>query len=225
MILQAEMPRTAISYEEESSSIALGEEKSINSVRTEIRPTQVQYTFKQKYFSPDDGRTTIRLYAYPTITVDMNDFSCELEGWEIKIPSSEIIRLPREISRKFVTLWGKAQRKSLSEHESLVWLNILDLVDYREFSIDRAEARTMEGLLLRNSPFWYVEWSDGERARVPENIAGALRIVEPGELFTAKVRLGNEDKTEAIFNVVPLGPKEEVLAEIFSEWQSGKNSQ
>jgi hypothetical protein len=202
----------------ESVSISANADDSVSAVSSHVRPSEARYKFRQRYFSPDQGQTTIRLYDYPEVVVDVSDFSFELDGWGIHMPCAEIHDLPRQICRRFMTLWGKAVRRSQSDDEAAAWLSILDRVDYSEFTAQRAEPRTLEGVLLRKQPFFYVEWSDGNRTKLTNEVGAALNLLEPDELFTARVKIGRDEQILAVSGVVPLGPKEDVMSEAFADW-------
>jgi len=211
--LPTEAPPEAISI-----AATMDDQFSQRRIATYAKPGVARYTYKQRFFSPDCGRTVIELYDYPRLEVDKSNSTFAVEGWNISLPLDQIADLSRQICRKFVTLWGKAQRRCLSVGEHDEWLGVLDKVDYTEFSIERSEARVYEGLLLRKRPILHVEWSDGERVKLPQRFAGELEIVDPGELFTARVRLGRNEQIQSLENVIIIGREENVMEGVFADW-------
>ena len=179
---------------------------------------QFPIIFKQRIFSPDGGKTTIELRDYPVLLLDTADFSVTLPDWGLKLQYGEVADLPRQICRKFLLYWGKAERRALDDADADVWLKILDTVNFTEFSMQRAAPRVYEGELIRKTPFYFVEWSDGERARIPDAVGRSLALLEPGDMFTAEVKLGHEDEITSVENVVPLGEQSSVLAGALDGW-------
>jgi hypothetical protein len=159
--------------------------------------------FDQRFFPLEPG-ICLRLLEAPT--VEFRTGTVSVRGWGLEFPRHELINLDRQIARQFLLLFGKAQRGVLSSDEKTVWSGIVDKVDYRQFTLDRAAPRYREGRLLRLTPKCFVEWLDGDREALPPSGAVPLRILQPGDYFGCYARFGAKRQAVSIARVTPFGP-------------------
>jgi hypothetical protein len=164
----------------------------------------MSYSFKQRIFGLSDGKCVLKLNEYPLLFVDSQTMEFEVKGWGIKMPCSKAAELPREICRTFLFLFGKSEEQTLSDNESERWLSILDQIDFDEFSIGRAPPRYHEGQLVHHEPKCMVTWHDGKRQSLSDDVASSLSLLNPGERFSAYVKLGKNDEVLEIERVVLL---------------------
>jgi hypothetical protein len=100
-------------------------------------PKRVQrFTFPQQIIPLDEGRTLLRLRQAPTLKVNTRTMEFEAEDWGITMPCDKVEDLPRQIARRFLTLFSKADQDAMEPQDRLEWLKLLDKVDYTQFSID-----------------------------------------------------------------------------------------
>jgi hypothetical protein len=125
--------------------------------------------------------------------------------WGIELDCFQLPQLPREVARRFLFLLRAAEDERLTEQEQADWLRISDYVDFQQFSIDRATPRYMEGSLRTRDGTVIVDWHDGSHETLENTAARALSEVNPGERFSAFVKLGRGDKTLTIERVSLLG--------------------
>lgn len=117
-----------------------------------------------------------------------------------------MIRLPRAAVRKFLFLLDLAETENLTRLDKATWLRICDWVDFQQFSIDCAAPHYAEGMLCSRGKLTVVEWCNGCRETLDWHVAQALREVDPGERFSAFVKLGKDNKALAIERVSLLSP-------------------
>jgi hypothetical protein len=172
--------------------------------------------FDQRVFPLESG-LCLRLLEAPT--VEMRTGSISVRGWGLELPRHELLNLDRHIARQFLLLFGRAQRGVLSSDDAVVWSSIVEKVDYRQFTVERAAPRYREGVLMRHAPKCIVEWMDGGRETLAPSAAASLRsMLQPGDYFSAYGRFGARRQTASISRVTPLGPdyiaKEAALYEL-----------
>lgn len=170
-------------------------------VAVEQAPRATQsYRFNQRFFPLDDGRTLLRLHEPLTLTLDQRTMDVEVENWGIRMHCGQVEDLPRQIARRFLMLFSKADNDLLTEAEKLQWLNICDHVDVSQFSVDRSAPHYTEGTLKKKLPLT-VEWHDGTTESLPVRLAGNFHPLEPGESFSAFVKIGKDGQTLSIERV------------------------
>jgi hypothetical protein len=157
-----------------------------------------------RYLEIEGGNLLLRLTKPGRLQINYARMECDVAGWDIRVPLLEAHNLPRLMARRFLDLFSKAEEDRLSDVEAQIWLSILDQVDYTSFSIDRAAPQYMEGTLIRHTPDCRVEWHDGERDKLPPRVAGALSVLEPGEVFGAFVKLGRDNNVRGIDRISKL---------------------
>jgi hypothetical protein len=168
---------------------------------------RISYTFPQKLFPIDGGKTLLRMRSAPVLLVDSKTLEFEIEGWGIRMNCADVHDAPRQIARRFLYLFGRSEQRLLSEDERVDWIEILDRVDANQFSFDRSAPRYNEGVLLQRNPI-VVEWSDGKNEKLEATVGGALMPLDPGDTFSAYVKLGRDYKSLEIDRVTLLSPGE-----------------
>ena len=163
-----------------------------------------RYVYRRRVLPIEGGRVLLRLTQDPIVEVDPATRECEALGWDIKIPTDKVENLPREMARRFLDLFSKADAGRLTEADRLGWLNILDHVDFAAFSVDRAAPHYLEGTLERSEPVCVVEWHDGERQRIDREVARAFSALDVGDQFGAYVKLGKDNNVRSIERIVLL---------------------
>jgi hypothetical protein len=143
-----------------------------------------------------------------------------LKGWNIEIcPAAQSdFNLDREILRKFLSLYAKAEAGTLSDSEREDWASIVTQVDYQRFCAERSPEVYVEGTLLcREEDGWRVRWHDGTEQFIQAPIGKALDLLEEGEHFGALVNFGKERAVRSLsglsFTADRVGTSEEL-------WQS-----
>ena len=160
-----------------------------------------QFAFDQTLITLEGGRSRLRLRKPLMLRIDPAKLRFVVSDWGIEMDCLQLGELPRELGRKFLRLLSAAESERLTEAEQAEFLRISDYVDFQDFSISRSAPRYMEGTLLNRSQTVSVEWHDGSREVLDWCIARALHEVDPGERFSAFVKLGHNAKTLAIERV------------------------
>lgn len=164
-------------------------------------PKKVQrFTLPQQIIPLDEGRTLLRLRKAPTLKVNTRTMEFEAEEWGITMPCDKVEDLPRQIARRFLTLFSKADQDSMEPQERVEWLKLLDNVDFAQFSIDRSAPQYLEGTLVGKNPP-RVEWHDGATEILPLSLASSLFPLDPGDNFSAFVKVGRDNRTLSIERV------------------------
>ena len=122
----------------------------------------------------------------------------------VEAPASQPAELTRQMARKFLHLFSKAQSNSLEDSEAIQWMTIVGQVDYADFTAQWSDPVYLEGKLIRRLPEVLVEWHDGERQVVPAKVANALCLVDAGEHFSAMVKFGKDNQLLEISKVSAL---------------------
>lgn len=135
----------------------------------------------------------------------------EICGWDLKVNLDEATDLPRQISRRFIDLFAKAERGDLDEQEEACFDNICEQIDYRRFCADRDMPRYMEALVLRKTPA-LIRYLGGANIRLEPEIARKIELLDEGEYFGAYFTLDREGQITDIRNVSPVPSPEEILA-------------
>jgi hypothetical protein len=161
------------------------------------------FEFPQKMFPVDGGKVLLRAYEPLKLIMDERSETFTVEGWDIRLPCNQVHELSRHIVRKFLGLLAKANARTLMTSDQLLWLSILDQVDFKQFCIDRAMPHYLEGTLIsrRLGQPAMVEWADGSRTTLHARVALPLSPLEPGEDFAAYVKLGNDNEVVSIESV------------------------
>lgn len=168
-------------------------------------PSQkMEYELNKRMVSMGDGRLVLHLRQTLLVSLEISTFECEIVGWGIHVPQTDIGNIDRLLARRFLTLFAKADSQSLTKEEQSDWLSILDQVDYDAFCFDRSAPRYLEGKLVRHTPLCFVEWLDGTKEKISPHLSGALKFLEPGEEFGAYVQLDRDAKARSIDRVLPL---------------------
>lgn len=126
-----------------------------------------------------------------------------LKGWGIKFELYQTnFNIDRELIRKFLTLYSKAEANSLNNDERAEWLLIIDQVDYQKFCTERSPYVYMEGnLLSQASDGWQVQWHDGSEQLVKAPEGKALGLLDNGQKFGAMVKFGKDRSVLSITNI------------------------
>ena len=165
------------------------------------RDRKTSFRFDQRIIPLDGGSVLLRLHRSLQLAVDPHTMRFQVEGWNIEMPCADAPDLPRQIGRRFLELFSKADARILSPEEEQDWLKVLDQVDYTQFCVDRAAPHYVEGTLLRHIPVCRVEWHDGELENVSREAAAALAILEPGQRFGTFAKLGRANEVKLLERV------------------------
>jgi hypothetical protein len=152
------------------------------------------YRFNQRLFPLDDGRTLLRLHYPLTLLLDRRTMQFEVQDWGVQMDTAQAYDLPRQIARRFLTFFGKANSQSLTEPEKLQWLRICDQVDVAHFNADRSAPHYTEGTLKKKNPLT-VEWHDGVKENLANRLAANFHPLEEGDNFSAFVKMGKGNET------------------------------
>jgi hypothetical protein len=166
---------------------------------------RISYTLPQKLFPVDGGKTLLRLRSSPILAVDSKTLEFEIEGWGLRMRCADVHDVPRQIVRRFLYLFGRSEQRLLSNEERAAWIDILDRVDSNQFSFDRSAPHYQEGILLQRDPI-VVEWSDGKNEKLDADVGAALTPLDPGDTFSAYVKLGRSNKSVGIERVMLIAP-------------------
>lgn len=167
-------------------------------VAVEKAPKEVHtYRFPQLYFPVDDGRTLLRLNSPLSLLLDKRTMVFEVKDWDIFMETGQAHELPKQIARRFLTLFGKADSQTLTPEEKIQWLKICDQVDVAQFNVDRSAPHYMEGKVKRKAPLT-VEWHDGTNEQLPARLAANFHPLEAGDNFSAFVKMGKANVSLAI---------------------------
>ena len=112
---------------------------------------KTEYFWKQTFIALEGGSVLIRLLGDSKIAVEKASMECELIGWGIKFPTSEVANLPKMMARRFLELFSKADAGTLNEQDEAAWLQVVDRIDYASFCSDRAAPHYVEGTLISRS--------------------------------------------------------------------------
>ncbi len=168
------------------------------------------YRFEQMAFPLEGGRQFLRLRKPLTLVIDRETLRFTVKDWGIAMDCLHLAQLPREVVRRFLRLLSAAENEALTETDEADWLRISDYVDFQQFSIERSAPHYLEGTLRSVAGVVIVEWHDGSRETLDRDVARGLSEVNPGERFSAFVRLGKGNKALAIERVSLLSsPNEE----------------
>jgi hypothetical protein len=188
-----------------------------NPLPTELRARQAPrtdrkaaYRLNQRIIPLDGGSMLLRLRNTLNLAVDPQTMQFEVEGWNIHLPVDQAADVPRQIARRFVELFSKADAGILSDKEEQDWLRVLDEVDFAQFSIDRSAPHYLEGTLLRHTPVCRVEWHDGETTNLEPEVAMALHWMEPNQRFGAFAKLGKDNVVKSLERVTLIFEPEQI---------------
>jgi hypothetical protein len=127
-----------------------------------------------------------------------------VQGWEVEAASHQVYDIPREMARRFLLLYGKAQDGVLSEAETECWGYIVDHVDYAGFCESRARPMPYEGVLKeRSNNQLTLMWADGTINNVREPLASHFELINTGGKFRCFVKFRN-NSISALEGVTPI---------------------
>jgi len=155
------------------------------------------YDFPQQLIPLDGGKTLLRLRAPLRLAVDRITLEFDVENWGIRMRCDDVHELPRQIARRFLHLFSRADARVLSNQEQADWLKILDQVDYTQFSVERAAPHYVEGTLLKKRPLT-VEWHDGVVEHLPASHSPVFFPLDEGDRFSAFAKLGKDNEVYSI---------------------------
>lgn len=154
-----------------------------------------QFEFDQTFITLEGGQTQFRILKPLILQIDPKTLRFSVKDWGIEMDCLHLAQLPRELARKLLRMLDDAESERLSEAAQAELVRITDYIDFREFSISRSAPRYMEGTLQSRNQTVTVEWHDGTREVLDWLVGRALSEVDPGERFSAFVKLGKDDKT------------------------------
>ena len=159
------------------------------------------FTLDQRVIPLEGGRQLLMLQKPLELRIDPATVRFTVADWGIEMDCLQLAELPRELARRFLILLRAAEDERLTEQEQADWLRVCDYVDFQRFSIDRSTPRYMEGTLRTRASTVIVDWHDGSHETLDSAAARILSEVNPGERFSAFVKLGKGDKTLALERV------------------------
>ena len=167
------------------------------------------FTLRRSILAIEPGRLLLRLTEEPKVLVDPDGRNCEVVGWGVRLPTANAEDIPAAMARRFLELFSNADTGTLNEDEQATWVDILDRVDFQSFSIDRALPHYMEGEITSSQPaFVRIRWHDGTAEKILAPVHRSLAHLRQGDHFGAHVKLGHENRTMGIENVVILNDRE-----------------
>lgn len=200
------MPSIAPQPNANLQSYAAVHSNAVQEVRSARRFEKGQpqiFTLQQRHFVV--GGQHLALEENPKIAVYPGRFEFEIVGWGLSLPYGKQNEIGREMVRKFLSLFGKAERLELTEHEEAEWATIVKQVDYKRFSIERSPHRYVEGKLLNHDERGCrIQWHDGTKERLVEPTSIPFAILEPGERFRALAKFGKDNVVCDVVGLVPM---------------------
>ncbi len=172
------------------------------SKREPVAPKRTVYAFPRTVLPVEGGRLLLRLTRTPRVALNPSNGECEVLNWDVRLPATKAEDLPREMARRFLQLFSKADSGELTEQEQAGWLSILDEVDFQAFCVDRATPHYMEGTLVSGVPHFRIEWHDGTTQKISPPVARSLSLLKPGDEFGAYVKLGIDNEVLAIDRLI-----------------------
>lgn len=149
----------------------------------------------------------LKLRRLPTMVI--RDYaSCCIDDWGVSVtPASEATseRMAKEVVRKFLGLFRKAQQRTLVGDESKIWRQMLKDFDVDEYMEASAPPVHSMGLVKDLKPkYAVIQWSDdpNEDERVDGDILSRLSFLREGDVFTATARFV-AGRLVALDNVFP----------------------
>jgi predicted RNA-binding protein with RPS1 domain len=142
----------------------------------------------------EGGRLNLKFHQKPDILIDSNTQEFEVAGWNIKLPLKQSNQVNQVMARKFAILSSKADANHLSDEEQLIWLSILDQIDYVSYCIRRAAPHYLEGELRSLEPECVIEWADGRIESLAPEVAACFSELQVGDTFGVYVKLGHDNK-------------------------------
>ena len=149
-----------------------------------------------------------------------------IRGWGIEIsPAAQReFNLDREILRRFLSLYGKAEAGGLSAVEQEDWASIVAQVDYQRFCAERSPEVYVEGrLVAREDDAWRVQWHDGSEQSISAPIGRQLDLLEDGEQFGAFVRFGKDRAVTSLSGLSFLTWQAQTSEELWNSWPAASS--
>lgn len=174
---------------------------------------------KRRFFSY--GGQDLALESDLLADVYLNAGVCDFKGWGIEIRSlnQSDFNLDREIVRRFLKLFSKAEANRLSGGEREDWAAIISQVDYQRFCAERGTDVYLEGTLEElQADEWLVVWHDGTKQSIPYDIGKALALVDKGERFGAMVKFGLDREVRSLTQLTFLAESSETSEELWESW-------
>jgi len=149
----------------------------------------------------------IKLLEQPTCVLQ-SGMTISVRGWGIECAYEKAYEIHREMARRFVMLYRKAQDGILSEDETACWGYIVDRVDYSGFCESRARPIPYEGILKeRRGDVLTLEWADGTISTMQGALTAHFDLVNAGERFSCLVKLRKHSVSD-LYDVTPLAASE-----------------
>ena len=169
------------------------------------------------------GKTVLELERNPILLIDVSRREFEVVGWNMKLPYGKEQTLGRELIRKFLFLFHKAEQIELSEAEEVEWANIVERVNYRRFCLDRARPRYCEGTLIeRDEVACRIEWDDGSKERIGAPLTNELGLLDVGERFGVYAKFASENRLSSLSNVKVLPRVADDAQQMWNEWPTNR---
>ncbi len=209
---------------------------AIHEIERPDRPAIVSLENKQNFDQPQEFNTGRRFFSHGGQDLALeSDLMAEallydgvlrLKGWGINISSwsESDFNLDREIIRKFLALYSKAEANMLSDTERENWATIVDQVDYQRFCAERSPEVYMEGELLHHEAAgWHVVWHDGTEQSIANEIGLQLNLVDEGERFGVMVKFGKNREVQSLSQLSHIVESTATSEELWQSWATASS--
>jgi len=147
----------------------------------------------------------LRLWQNPTVKLDTSSFELEVVGWDVRVPLTDAVTIPREICRKFTRYWSKSLLETMTDQDRALWQRIVDQVDVAGYAAIVTPPQYVEATLLDDSRRPLIRLSDGQLKRVSTLEAPKLSLINKGELFNAYAKFDSNEEISYIERVALIG--------------------
>jgi len=169
-----------------------------------------EFIFDHNRLPLEGGRINLHLQSPIKLRLDTISFIFEVVDWGIKVDVSQVAELPALLARRFLELFSASENDALTTESRTAYIRISDYINFSQFSVDRAPARYIEGEVISSGKTEIiVEWHDGKRERLRDNIARPLSELIKGDRFSAWVKLNSENHVTNIERISLLPPLSE----------------
>ena len=165
------------------------------------------FFLKHERFTVPGLNVELKLRRLPKMII-RNYATCCIDDWGVSVaPASEATseRMAKEVVRKFLGLFRKAQQRTLVEDEPKIWRQLLKDFDADEYMEASAPPVHSMGLIKTLKPkYAVIQWSDDpdEDERVDGDILARLSFLREGDVFAAVTKFV-AGRLVALDNVFP----------------------
>jgi len=161
--------------------------------------TEVYY-LNVRYLPIEGDSLVLPLKGKVQLDIDHVSGFTTVRHWGITVPTIDTWDLPRIMARKFLHYYSRASQRTLQEADQMVYMRILDQVDWQKFSLDRALPHYSEGVLIKKAPL-RIKWSDDVVEVLPQKLARAFMLINEGERFSAYAKFGQDNAVVSIEHI------------------------